>query len=579
MAKVYLALLAGPSGFNKLLVLKIMRQDLLAGSEQSVGMFWAEARLAARLVHHNIVHTYEVGEHDGHYFLAMEYLDGQPLSAILNRARGQAAIPGEEYLRVVAEVAHGLHYAHQLRDFQRESLEVVHRDVSPQNVIVTFDGQVKLLDFGIAKSKEAELATDHGIVKGKLDYIAPEQLRGDHVDARADVFALGAILWEVITGHRFAGGRKIDDVSKAQARVVGKERKVRALKPEVPLELERIVERALAIDPAERFQDAASFAAAIEEYLEWANLRPTARSLALHLDELFAAERRDLHKLIDEQVQHIGRDAADGEARTTEPPTVAVGRAQGALGSYVADAELDDRSSFHGVDAATHARSSTAAPDPNARPLAVLSLGALLLAAAALLAWFGWSSNQQRAERASKAPLHAAAASSERTPPSAARATQRPQSAPPMVQDAVNSSVSITLVALPADARASLDGVPLELPFTGTFRRESALHRLELSALGYRDVKQFIAFDADKTIEIALERAHATRRVAERLRHMMGPAEQNVQRGSGALSGPTEPPRPRQGGPELQPSPESRPPHEQGGGNPVTDRPNPYTKD
>ncbi|HEY6882195.1 MAG TPA: serine/threonine-protein kinase, partial [Polyangiales bacterium] len=224
MANVFLALMAGPSGFNKLLVIKIMRQDLLAGSEETTRMFMAEARLAARLVHPNIVHTYEVGEQDGRYFLAMEYLDGQPLSSVLNRARGDSEIPLAEYLRMIAELARGLHYAHTLRGFQGEPLEVVHRDVSPQNVIVTYDGQVKLLDFGIAKTADAEHLTQVGTIKGKLDYIAPEQLRSDSIDGRADIFALGAMMWEVISGHRFAGGRRVGDVNKMQARLVGGER-------------------------------------------------------------------------------------------------------------------------------------------------------------------------------------------------------------------------------------------------------------------------------------------------------------------------------------------------------------------
>ena len=219
MAKVYLGLMAGPAGFNKLLVIKVLnRDDANAGSEDNVQLFWDEARLAARVIHPNIVHTYEVGEVDGRYFLAMEYLDGQSYRTLQGRMVRSPLGPCEE-LRIISETARGLHYSHDLKDFKGEPLGVVHRDVSPQNVFITYDGQVKLLDFGIAKTYDAGHKTQVGVIKGKLDYIAPEQLSGDDVDHRADIFALGIMLWEAVTGQRFAGGRKIAEVSKIRVMV------------------------------------------------------------------------------------------------------------------------------------------------------------------------------------------------------------------------------------------------------------------------------------------------------------------------------------------------------------------------
>jgi serine/threonine-protein kinase len=486
MANVFLALMPGPAGFNKLLVIKIMRQDLLAGSEDAVRMFMAEARLAARLVHPNIVHTYEVGEQDGRYFLAMEYLDGQPLSTVLNRARGDKELPLAEYLRAISELARGLHYAHHLRGFQGESLQVVHRDVSPQNVIVTYDGQIKLLDFGIAKTADAEHLTQVGTIKGKLDYIAPEQLRSDQVDGRADIFALGAMMWEVISGHRFAGGRKVSDLNKMQARLSGGERKLRALRPDVPASLERIVERAIALDPAERFHDAAELADAIDAHLAEMGLRASARSLGQHMHALFASERSEMHKLIDEQIQRVKRGSS--------PPDRAASSAPRKLSLYVNEQHMDERSSIRHM-----AARSTAAPPSSASWLGA-TLGVLALASGAGAMWFVMGR-----EHPKPAPVAAPAAVAPAPPP----VIERPVTPAP-----AEHNVALQVIVDPPQARVSLDGVPLSLPFQGSFGKDGALHRVEASADGYRALKQFVAFDRDRELMLRLERIPGARRNA-----------------------------------------------------------------
>src|SRR6185436_17380332 len=201
MASVFLSVVPGPVGVNKLLVVKLLREEV-SHDEDFVAMFVNEARLAARLNHANVVQTYEVGVEGRQHYLAMDYLDGQPLHAVLRKA-GRSGVPLEVQVRILAEALAGLHYAHTLRDFDGTDLRVVHRDVSPQNIFVNYDGQVKVVDFGIAKAAGAASNTQSGVFKGKLSYVAPEQAGGDLVDARADVFSVGVMLWEAIARKRF----------------------------------------------------------------------------------------------------------------------------------------------------------------------------------------------------------------------------------------------------------------------------------------------------------------------------------------------------------------------------------------
>ena len=300
IAKLYVAAMNGDDGSPRLALLKVFDEDLLTGFEQPTQAIFAEARRATELVHRNIVRTYEVGEADGRCFFALEYVEGQSLRALSLRA-ARAGLPLADELRIVIEVARGLHYAHELRGPDGAPLGIVHRDVCPQNVVVTYDGQVKISDFGMARLLEAQL-TQLGIVKGKLDYIAPEQLRGDAVDRRADVFALGAMLWEAVTGQRFAGGRAVSTVAKIHARLHGREEQVRTVVAALPESLANIVDRAIALEPYERFQTAAELADALEGYLVRLGESPSEASLASTMTTLFSAERHRVRSALREQL-------------------------------------------------------------------------------------------------------------------------------------------------------------------------------------------------------------------------------------------------------------------------------------
>ena len=203
MADIYLAVARGALGFSKLVVVKHLRS--YDEDRHTLDMFLDEARLAARLNHPNIVDTYDVGRDDDAYFIAMEYLDGQSLSRIM-RAAQQGQLPATAWVRIVADALRGLHYAHELCDYDGMPFGLVHRDVSPPNIFVTYGGEIKIVDFGIAKATLNTYETDPGIVKGKLGYMAPEQVAGNVVDRRTDIFSMGVVLWEALVRRRLLEG-------------------------------------------------------------------------------------------------------------------------------------------------------------------------------------------------------------------------------------------------------------------------------------------------------------------------------------------------------------------------------------
>ena len=314
MASVFLSVVPGLMGVNKLLVVKLLREEL-SQDEDFLEMFLNEARLATRLNHANVVQTYEVGVEGRHRFLAMDYLDGQPLHNVLRRAWGQPLSRLDVMVRIFAETLAGLHYAHTLRDFDGTKLHVVHRDVSPQNVFVTYDGQVKVVDFGIAKAAGAAGTTQNGMFKGKLAYVAPEQATGDPVDARADVFAVGVMLWEAIAGRRLARGDS--ESAMLSRRLSGTEPRIRQVVPDVDAELADICDRAMAHQASARFASAEEFRIALEGYLARTSPRAGAREVGQFVDALFVQERVEMRLVIDEQMKRLQGRTMDpfGDAR------------------------------------------------------------------------------------------------------------------------------------------------------------------------------------------------------------------------------------------------------------------------
>lgn len=304
MARAYLALTRGPFDATKLVVVKQIRPEI-AGDEQFVEMFGNEARLALRLAHTNVVQTFEVLLEAGNYLLVMEYLDGRSLGHVL-RKLGRESMPVAEHLWILTKVLAGLHYAHTLSDFDGTSLDIVHRDVSPANLFVTFDGEIKLLDFGIAKASSAVGTTRQGVIKGKLGYAAPEQCLGKAVDLRADLYAVGVLLWEALARRRRAFGDT--ELAVLQARVTNGEPPIEEVWPEVPPELAAISARALAIKPENRYPSALAFQRDLEAYLAKSNPHIGSADVAQLLALSFREERAAQAKLIRDCVD-AARDA------------------------------------------------------------------------------------------------------------------------------------------------------------------------------------------------------------------------------------------------------------------------------
>ncbi|WP_437575001.1 protein kinase domain-containing protein [Sorangium sp. So ce887] len=261
MATVYLGRAVGAGGFERLVALKMMHPHIAAEPE-FVAMFLDEARLAARVRHPNVVATFDLVEDP--LFLVMEYIEGPSLHLLLRTcARAKRPVPLGIVLRIFLDMLAGLHAAHELTGSDGEPLHLVHRDVSPQNVLVGIDGVSRITDFGVARAETRLMSTQGNALKGKLSYMAPEQIRAEQVDRRSDVYSAGVVLWEMLTEERLF---KADNDGALIAQILqGPPAGPRGVVPSVPAAIDGICLRALRADPDERFPTAASFAEALEE--------------------------------------------------------------------------------------------------------------------------------------------------------------------------------------------------------------------------------------------------------------------------------------------------------------------------
>ncbi len=455
-AVVYLGVSRGLGGFNKLVVLKMLKRGL-AKEPEFREMFLSEARLSARLNHPNIVQVYEVTERDNSPIIIMEYLEGKPLSDL--RAERSGAVPLNIQLRVLADALLGLHYSHELKDFDGRSLEVVHRDFTPHNLFVTYDGQSKVLDFGIAKLSGSLVETETGVIKGKLRYMPPEQILGNRVDRRADLFAAGVIMWEALTSKRMWS-----DVSEATIlkRVSsGEIPSPLSVKPDVPQDLTDICMKALAPNPDDRYATAADFRAALEEWLRVSGNAASTSDVSDYMTRTFAEFRQATRSVVE---QHLSATRLSSSQEQSD--TIAIDLPDANLEPQPSAREASiSRGARSGVTEVTHAAPSSG------RNIWLAALGAVLLGLALYLFF--------------------------------TRTTEPPTVPAP-------TTVELSIAASPTTATLTLDGQRLPgNPSSSRYPRDDKPHTLIVEAEGYVSQTLSLQLTENRNVAVTLVAAPA----------------------------------------------------------------------
>jgi TonB family protein len=289
MAEVYKARMSGVDGFQKIVAIKKILPHM-AASEDFITMFADEAKLAAQLNHPNIIHIYDLGKVDNSYYIAMEYVEGRDLRSILKTgAEHGLPLPAELALFIASKLAAALDYAHRRKDYEGRDMSLVHRDVSPQNVLISYEGDIKLCDFGIAKAASKSSQTQIGALKGKLQYMSPEQASGKTVDRRSDIFSLGSVLYEMLTGEKlFAGDSDLTILEQVRT---AKVEPPSVKNPDIPKKVDSIVLKALGRDAEDRYQNASDFQRDLESVLYTFSPAPGSADLAIYFHHLQAEEK------------------------------------------------------------------------------------------------------------------------------------------------------------------------------------------------------------------------------------------------------------------------------------------------
>ena len=342
MAEVQLALQRGPAGFEKLVVVKLVHAEL-ATQKAFVDMLLDEARVAALVKHPNVVDIYDLGEAEGKYFIAMGYLEGEPLLSVLRAGREGKRLDPLSTCRLIADTAEGLDAAHELRSMAGERIELVHHDISLGNIVVLYNGSVKLVDFGVAKANQS--AGPKAKVQGKFSYMAPEKLKGSPGDRRSDIFSLGCVMWEALTLKRlFRGGNDADTMKQVLELAIQPPSKING---DVPVELDPIVMRALDRDPAKRQATAKEMSDAIEELLLKRGYGARNDRIAKYMQDTFKDHIEARKKLVQEVVSKGSASAETVDAAFAPAMPLASGSPRTATrGDFSVVTPLPRRDSF-----------------------------------------------------------------------------------------------------------------------------------------------------------------------------------------------------------------------------------------
>jgi eukaryotic-like serine/threonine-protein kinase len=473
MADVYLAATQGPRGFQKLLVVKLAR---FTGDPVFSTMFLEEARIAAQLEHPNVIQTYEIAEEGSRHYIVMEYLDGGNLSRLRQRCSKNGGIPLRTSLTILAQVLEGLEYAHDARGLDGRDLKVVHRDLSPSNIMVTAQGAVKILDFGIAKATDSYSFTQTGKFSGKLSYMPPEQMRGTSVDARADLFAFGVMLAEAAMNEKLWGTQGAPEVA---AKLNNNE--IPSLDRGTPIDpmLRAICERALAPDRDKRYATAGELKIDLAKYLDMIGGPLPARELAQFVRTTVADDRAKLQGVVDSQLQKLSASGWSGSISVPDLPRLEHTPSR--------DSTVPAEPQFEEIQVIpqTPATQPKLLAAPGRSSTKLLALGGVLLALMIVFVILVVWSNKH------DAPISTAQA----TPP------------PPMTprQPTQNETVRLEIVVSPANALLTLDGKPLGAnPYVGAVARDGKVHELAVSAAGFSPLTQQVSADRDLNLRLNL---------------------------------------------------------------------------
>ncbi len=470
MAEIVLGKVLGPSGFERPVVIKRILPSL-ATQETFVEMFLDEARVVARLQHPNVVHVHELGDEGGELFLVMEYLEGESAVSLMRRSiRDGVPLDRTAAAYIVMQACAGLHAAHELKGDDGQPLHVVHRDVSPSNVFVTYAGGVKLIDFGVAKFEERNAETEAGQMKGKFAYMSPEQCLGRAVDRRSDVFSLGVVLFELTTGKRLFART----TSLLSMKAITEDRiplPSEVVKGDYPACLDRIVKKALSREPADRYATAAAMRADLAEALREMD------APALMEERLATLMRERFPERLEEKRELLRRVQAGSEI--TRMPEVEV---DGSV--EVPDA---DRGTPIGVLPAEGERRRSPVPIYAAVAVIALAVGVGLTVA---LVTSG-------TDPAPPVPDTAAPAA-----PVEVDEAAPPEPAPP---PATPTRVSVSVTSTPAGAAVLLDGeergvTPIDL----SLPRGDAVRRLEIRREGFATRTLEVVPETDRTLSVDL---------------------------------------------------------------------------
>jgi eukaryotic-like serine/threonine-protein kinase len=469
MATVYLAVTQSAAGVNKLVALKALLPGF-ASEPEALAMFLDEARLAVQLNHGNLVQTYEVGQEGDRHVIAMEYLEGQSLAHVQRRTEKQGQqLPLALHLRVLIDVLEALHYTHELRGYDGIPLHPVHRDVSPQNVFITYDGRTKLLDFGIAKAATSTTFTAIGSVKGKISYMSPEQLAGESVDRRADIYSTGCMLWAAAAGQKL--WKDVPDARILRDVMLHTIPSPRSVNPNCDPELERIVMKSLALAP-ERYATARELQHDLERFCEDNGFQHRPRELAHFVTEAFSDVRAELRATVERELSRVESGvirARNAAIRTPSQATLTAVDPQQFTASTQTISVSTSNASISRV-----ARS---------KPLWGWAVAALLVVGGGVAALFAQSPPGVQAEPASSIRA-------------AANATVAPEP----------QSVRVALRSNPPTAKLFLDGKPIAgNPAEQILPKNGAVYVVRAELSGHRPATAEFSATRDAVVELTLQ--------------------------------------------------------------------------